>query len=244
LSQAVTNSVDIDLYIDNVKQDPTTYSVSGTALTTSTIASPSTMYCIYNGRAMQTVNPPDSSVSSAKIIDGTIVNADINTSADIATTKLGAGAVVQVVNHTITALVSGTATMPSDDSIPQISEGVATTLTRAIIPTHASNKLKIDVVVLNMGFSGANNSLTVALFQDDTAGALAGGIVTVNSTTAARPDGIAFSHYMAAGTTSSTTMTVRFGCGAAGTSRLNSWATGRALGGVSASSITITEIAV
>jgi len=71
LSQAVTNSVDIDLYIDNVKQDPASYSVSGTALTTSTIASPSTMYCIFNGKAMQTVNPPDDSVGLAQLAGGT-----------------------------------------------------------------------------------------------------------------------------------------------------------------------------
>ena len=71
LSQAVTNPVDIDLYIDNVKQDPASYSVSGTALTTSTIASPSTMYCIYNGKAMQTVNPPDDSVGLAQLAGGT-----------------------------------------------------------------------------------------------------------------------------------------------------------------------------
>jgi hypothetical protein len=77
LSQAVTNSVDIDLYIDNVKQDPTTYSVSGTALTTSTIASPSTMYCIFNGRTIETVNPPDGSVGTAKVTDDAITLAKL-----------------------------------------------------------------------------------------------------------------------------------------------------------------------
>jgi len=79
LSQAVTNSVDIDLYIDNVKQDPASYSVSGTALTTSTISSPSTMYCIYNGKAMQTVNPPDDSVGlgqMASATDGNLITFD------------------------------------------------------------------------------------------------------------------------------------------------------------------------
>jgi hypothetical protein len=79
LSQAVTNSVDIDLYIDNVKQDPASYSVSGTALTTSTIASPSTMYCIFNGKAMQTVNPPDDSVGlsqMASATDGNLITFD------------------------------------------------------------------------------------------------------------------------------------------------------------------------
>ena len=77
LSQAVTNSVDIDLYIDNVKQDPASYSVSGTSLTTSTIASPSTMYCIFNGKAMQTVNPPDGSVGTAKVADDAITLAKL-----------------------------------------------------------------------------------------------------------------------------------------------------------------------
>ena len=71
LDQAVTNPVDIDLYIDNVKQNPASYSVSGTALTTSTISSPSTMYCIFNGKAMQTVNPPDDSVGLSQIASGT-----------------------------------------------------------------------------------------------------------------------------------------------------------------------------
>ena len=71
LSQAVTNSVDIDLYIDNVKQNPASYSVSGTALTTSTISSPSTMYCIFNGRTTETVNPPDDSVGLSQIASGT-----------------------------------------------------------------------------------------------------------------------------------------------------------------------------
>jgi hypothetical protein len=79
LSQAVTNPVDIDLYIDNVKQDPTTYSASGTSLTTSTISSPSTMYCIYNGRAMQTVSVPDDSVGlgqMASATDGNLITFD------------------------------------------------------------------------------------------------------------------------------------------------------------------------
>ena len=71
LSQAVTNSVDIDLYIDNVKQNPASYSVSGTSLTTSTISSPSTMYCIFNGRTTETVNPPDDSVGLSQIASGT-----------------------------------------------------------------------------------------------------------------------------------------------------------------------------
>jgi hypothetical protein len=97
LSQAVTNSVDIDLYIDNVKQDPASYSVSGTALTTSTIASPSTMYCIYNGKAMQTVNPPDDSVAppafeaaySLSVFVGNLTRAQATATGNVAYTGVG-----------------------------------------------------------------------------------------------------------------------------------------------------------
>ena len=88
LSYSVTNSDDLLLYINNVKQDPADYTASGTSLTTPTLVSGDEMYALFYGRATETVNPPDSSVSSAKIIDGAIVNADINASAGIARTKL------------------------------------------------------------------------------------------------------------------------------------------------------------
>jgi hypothetical protein len=47
----------------------------------------------------------DSIITSAKIVDGTIVNADINASAAIVTSKLsGAGKVLQVVTATDSTL--------------------------------------------------------------------------------------------------------------------------------------------
>ena len=88
LSYSVTNSDDLLLYINNVKQDPADYTASGTSLTTPTLVSGDEMYALFYGRATETVNPPDSSVSSAKIIDGAIVNADINASAGIVASKL------------------------------------------------------------------------------------------------------------------------------------------------------------
>jgi hypothetical protein len=79
LDQACTNSKDIALFIDNVRQNPASYSVSGTSLTTSTISSPSTMYCIFNGRTTETVNPPDDSVGlsqMASATDGNLITFD------------------------------------------------------------------------------------------------------------------------------------------------------------------------
>ena len=47
-------------------------------------------------------------VSSSMITDATILNADIGAAAAIATTKLGAGAIVQVVNVMSSAVATGT----------------------------------------------------------------------------------------------------------------------------------------
>ena len=77
LDQAVTSSVDIALFIDNVRQDPTTYTASGTSLTTSTISSPSTMYCLFNGKTTGTVAPPANSVDSGSVVSGAIDDSHI-----------------------------------------------------------------------------------------------------------------------------------------------------------------------
>ena len=67
LSYSVTNSDDLLLYINNVKQDPADYTASGTSLTTPTLVSGDEMYALFYGRATETVNPPDSSVGLAKL---------------------------------------------------------------------------------------------------------------------------------------------------------------------------------
>ena len=78
LSQSVTNSADIALFVDNVRQDPTTYTAVGTALTTSTISSPSTMYCLYNGRTTETISPASGSVDSSHLVAGSVDDSHIS----------------------------------------------------------------------------------------------------------------------------------------------------------------------
>lgn len=152
-----------------------------------------------------------------------------------------AGSVVQVVNTQDGAVATTTTVMPCDDSIPQNTEG-GQFMTLAITPTSATNKLKIDVVIFGGEASNVSNMWAAALFQDSTAGALAAGASRIDSAIL-WPDGIHFTHYMDAGTTSSTTFKVRAGMDQAGTFSFNG-ASGRSLGGVMASSITITEIKV
>ena len=153
---------------------------------------------------------------------------------------LPAGSTVQVVNVMDSALATGTTVMVYDDTIPQNTEGDEY-MTLAIIPTNSSNKLLIEVVI-SFSNSVGPSGLIAAIFQDSTAGALKS-MIQFQSTAAVL--GVhTFSHYMSAGTTSSTTFKVRAGGHAAGTTTLNGQGGGRKHGGVLASSITITEIKV
>jgi hypothetical protein len=69
LSHAVAGPESIDLFINNVRQEPTTaYSVSDTTVTlTGSVVASDDIYVVYNGLALQTIVPPDGSVTSAKL---------------------------------------------------------------------------------------------------------------------------------------------------------------------------------
>ena len=144
---------------------------------------------------------------------------------------------VQVVNTETGAVATGTTVIPFDDTPPLIVDGDQY-MTLAITPTHASNKLLIQVVA-NVSNSAAE-SMCVALFQDTTSEALACTMASLGITAMAP---IVVNHNMTAGTTSSTTFRVRSG-GAGTTTTFNGQATNRKYGGVLASSITISEIRV
>jgi hypothetical protein len=77
LSHSVTNENDIRLVVNNVVQEPGSgkaYTASGTTLTLSAALTngTDTMYCVFLGRALQTVNPPNASVGSAQVADNLI----------------------------------------------------------------------------------------------------------------------------------------------------------------------------
>ena len=80
LDNAVANENELALFINFVRQEPTTaYTASGTTLTlTSATTSSDDMYCVYLGQAKQTVNPPDGSVSAAKLASDSVTAAKLN----------------------------------------------------------------------------------------------------------------------------------------------------------------------
>jgi len=85
LSHAVTNENDIRLVINGVVQQPGSgkaYTASGTTLTlTSATVSGDSMYAVYLGRALQTVNPPNASVGTAQLADSSVTSAKLGTGA-------------------------------------------------------------------------------------------------------------------------------------------------------------------
>ncbi len=114
LDRAVANELDIRLVINNVIQEPGSgkaYTAAGTTLTLSAATAGSdTMYCVYIGKAVQTVNPgagsvgttalatnavtqvkmADDSVGTAEILDTNVTGAKLNDDIISAQSALGA----------------------------------------------------------------------------------------------------------------------------------------------------------
>lgn len=102
LDYPVANENEIELFINNVRQEPTTaYTASGTTLTLTAATTVSDdMYAVFQGKAVQTITPPASSITNSMVasgaaiaysklnLSGSIVNADVNSSAAIAYSKL------------------------------------------------------------------------------------------------------------------------------------------------------------
>ena len=146
---------------------------------------------------------------------------------------------VQVVNALDGAVATGTTVMPADNTIPQNDEGDQF-MTCAITPTHASNKLLIEVEW--HGASTTANEIWGALFKDSDANAIAcSGTQDANNS---QIQNLSFTHHMTTGTTSEITFKLRVGAGASSTITHNGTVGSGRLGGKMQSSITISEIRV
>jgi hypothetical protein len=185
--------------------------------------------------AVAILDPTNTSIPKGATLDTPTINGT-------ATGTTWAGHVLQVVNTVVSTYDSTTNTIPVDDTIPQQggSEGKEF-MSLAITPKSASNKLKIDVVAV-LSHTVDTATFILALFQDSTASAIAATVGSVSAASGAMT--MCLTYYMDAGTTSSTTFKVRAGAGVAGTTGFNGSLGGRYMGGVMASSITITEIKV
>lgn len=145
---------------------------------------------------------------------------------------------LQIAYTQTAAYASGSTVLPYDDTIPQNTEGDEF-MSVSITPKSTISLLRIDVItILN---SNSTKTLGTALFQDSTASALASTFSAVSSTFTTIQK---LTHFMTAGTTSSTTFKIRCGSESGGNCYFNGNQNSRIYGGSAVSSIIITEYQV
>lgn len=91
LDYPVANENEIELFINNVRQEPTTaYTASGTTLTLTTATTVSDdMYAVFQGKAVQTITPPASSITNSMVASGAaIAYSKLNLASSITSTDL------------------------------------------------------------------------------------------------------------------------------------------------------------
>ena len=207
LSHAVSNENEIALFINNVRQHPGSgkaYTASGTALTLSAnTASTDVMYCIFLGRAIQSTVPATNSIN----------NAMVSSSAAIATTKLGAGAILQVVSTNKSDSFTTTSTSFTD----------ITGLSVAITPSSSSNKILVSYDITGSEDVDANRFYlrllrgTTVIGGGDSAGSRfsgIGGFGTHNNTI--QSGNVSGTFLDSPSTTSATTYKIQGSCTAGG----------------------------
>jgi hypothetical protein len=112
LDYAPPNLAALLVFIDGVRQDTSAYTLSGTSLTfTGSVPSgTANVQVVHLGLQVDVGVPGDDTITSAKIVDGAIVNADINASAAIDATKIADGTVTSTEFQYINSLSSNAQT--------------------------------------------------------------------------------------------------------------------------------------
>ena len=93
LDHAVANVNEIEVFVNNVRQEPSVaYTVSGTALTmTGNVAASDDFYVVFQGKAVQTVVPPSDSITTAMINDDAVTAAKVDSTLHLSTIKESTG---------------------------------------------------------------------------------------------------------------------------------------------------------
>jgi len=102
---------DLAVFVNEIRQNPNTYSVDNQEITFGgTISASETCYIVYLSRAVGTVSPPTNSVGSSKIIDGAVTTNKIADSAVTYAKSTGFGKVAQIVQSTSSTEFATTST--------------------------------------------------------------------------------------------------------------------------------------
>ena len=81
LNRSVTNAYDMEVFINNVRQEPdTSYTASGNTITfTAAVTASDSCYIIFQGQSVGSINPPANSVGGSQIQNTSVTTAHLHT---------------------------------------------------------------------------------------------------------------------------------------------------------------------
>jgi len=214
LSHAVSSAQEIEVFVNNVRQEPTVaYSAVGTTLTmTGTIAATDDFYVVFQGKAVGSVSHPTTSPLAATTgtFSGNVTSSGSVTATSFsgdgsALTGVSAGKVLQFASDQ-SANTSSSATIPQDNTAPTVTEGTEV-FSIAFTPT-ASNSTLLIQADFQLSSSTNGRYINYALFEDSTCiGAWSDHNVASNNGLVA-----SFNVVRSASSTTARTYSVRAGC--------------------------------
>ena len=85
LNRSVTNAYDMEVFINNVRQEPdTSYTASGNTITfTAAVTASDSCYLIYQGQSVGSINPPANSVGGNEIQSTAVTHNHLHTNMDL-----------------------------------------------------------------------------------------------------------------------------------------------------------------
>jgi hypothetical protein len=191
LDVAPSSTLDLEVFVGNVRQDPNSaYTLSGTTLTF-TGAPPSgtnNIYVVHQAKSVGTINAPDNSVDSAQLntalltgatdIGANIADADLflvddgaggtlrKTAASRLKTYIGTSPITALNNATENELVTvGSTTTELDAEAKLISDGSGIIIRNAAVGTATSGKA--DMLVIEGNASGDTAGMSILTANDE-----------------------------------------------------------------------------
>ena len=172
LTHAVSSAEDISLFINNVRQEPTTsYTVTNTtvALQGYTVSASDDIYVLYNGLTQLTSVPADNSIADAKIaglssskLTGALPALDGSALTGI-TAAIKKVQFIPIPPKTLTGSISN---IPRDNTLPQITEGTQV-VQSDYTPAASSSTIFVDACFYIGESSNVANTFLSALFFND-----------------------------------------------------------------------------
>ena len=146
LDHSVASVNDVAIFVNNVRQDPASYSISGTALTLGgTISSSDSCYVIFLGQALQTVVPDTNTITTAMIQNDAVTSAKVS--------GLGNYVIEKVDDYSYNTSVSNTA----ESSYIDIAGGNTVSFT----PTSSSDIISLQGYVVGRSAEAAGMGIGI-----------------------------------------------------------------------------------